>query len=195
LFSGNKGLQGGGVYNSGGSQNHNNDTFLLNTAPAYGGAISIIGGYAWLQSVTIQSNIANGGGAIFLEYSSILMIGNSIITMNSAQNQAGGIYCTDSVVNLTQTQLSNNIAAGNPNFYCSNDVASATCTIYGNSGYSCPAISNPPFYSTTDITLIFLGCLLGLVCLGFCVSFFVYFSNKKNRIAQGFVWAPVVEED
>lgn len=112
-----------------------------------------------------------------------------------AFQEGGGIYCSDSTVNLTNTELRGNNAPSSPDFDCSTSIAFTSCIVQGNSLFSCPSPQNQNSLGAAQIVLILFCCLVGTYCIGICIAFVIYFSDKKNRIAQGFIWNAVVDEE
>ena len=93
-----RGNNGGGIYNSG-TLNIENSTITRNTAEHHGGGIFTEGGTCTLTWSTIEHNSAYRGGGIYntnkhIEHliNGVLSLHNSIITLNTAKNDGGGIF-------------------------------------------------------------------------------------------------------
>ena len=116
-LSGNAANSGGGIYNHNGTMTVSNSTISGNSA-TYGGGIysntNLSGQVTAIRNVTISGNSADGNGGGLYNVDGLTVIQFSTITDNTAANNRGsGIASWGD--NLTRTEISHSIVAGNTN--------------------------------------------------------------------------------
>ena len=145
-FNGNRGKNGGAIFSrSNGTLNMVESELRDNLATAFGGGLNLSGsGQFYVDSTTISGNRAaeGDGGGIAAEddFGGMLVVSNSTISQNSA-NQAGGILVRsseDALLSVLNSTISGNSAwsqGGGVSFRALNSNASASflsSTIYQN---------------------------------------------------------------
>jgi MYXO-CTERM domain-containing protein len=124
-FSGNQGVNGGALENTGsGTLTIRDSTFSKNTAAGAGGAIRLIGasGSVSLFNCTLSGNSAGTEGGGIASDSQNTVLNNVTITGNSAGSRGGGLSLLSNANPGTFT-FSNTIVAGNSNPSASPDCA------------------------------------------------------------------------
>jgi hypothetical protein len=98
---------GGAVYSSGALIIKN--SIIANNSATLGGGVSIGAGYAYIGGSLITGNTARACGGIYSYIFSTLVIKNSTISKNSAQQYAGGGICSQSAT----VSIENSVVTGN----------------------------------------------------------------------------------
>jgi len=122
---------------------------------------------------------------------------------NSAVQLGGGIYCSDSKVNSSQSALQNNWVQGdNPldpnspngnNFFCATIPPYTYCQVSGDGNYSCqiPQYTNAQPLWEGDrwqlVVIIVIPTLTFLLCIGSCIFCVVYGRKRKDGYVP--MWA------
>jgi uncharacterized membrane protein len=146
-------LDGGGLYNDGGTVTVAQSTFMLNVA-ARGGGIANHAGTTTINNSTFAYNVGGGGGGVYNDAgaSSVLTINNSTFSGNTAGNQGGGIYnYADARLALRNSIIAN--SSGNSD--CFDFIDSTPVTVTNtlieksdtfNGGCGLPVLSVEPTY-------------------------------------------------
>lgn len=141
VFSGNLAtLDGGGIYENGGTVILSDCIVRGNSADGSGGAISGWGATS-LSDCTLSNNSAQDAGGIY-SYNGTLTLINCTLSRNSAY-EAGGIDCS-AALTLNQCVFSGNSATdiGGGMQAHGGAIAATNCTFFGNSAYAGGAIES-----------------------------------------------------
>jgi hypothetical protein len=129
---------GGAIYNFG-SIYVTNTTLTSNKATYWGGAIeNAASSNCNLNGCTFTNNLASTGGAIDTNSNCILIVTNSMFTLNNGTSGAGAI-CSDWIMNLTDSTFIGNfgytggaIICGYNSNIIGNNFINNTATLYGS---------------------------------------------------------------
>ena len=118
LISGNSALdKGGGIYNGTNieiklsSVSRSGEDFriqITGNEASYGGGIYSIGNLMLQTGVDISSNSANYGGGVYINGGDLIIDDLAQISSNLVLNAGGGIYASNSVVNIASSQITEN---------------------------------------------------------------------------------------
>jgi predicted outer membrane repeat protein len=111
LMSNTTDLAGGAVYNSWGMLNIEDSILCDNSSECHGGAIFNFNGTVNIKNSKLsQNNAKNDGGAIFT--GAELNIQDCKLSKNTAGGSGGAIYDNRGEINITGSELSNNVSDG-----------------------------------------------------------------------------------
>jgi len=188
---------GGIIYLSGSSNAIISNTSMTGgSAYLAGGAISITEESNLLvDTCDFYSNTAFDGGAVYLEYSSRATIFRTNIYGNNALDAGGGFYCSESKLNITQSQVTENKDQqenGDPNVYCSQYPSGTECTLTGDDANSFGECKGNVFSGNSDQEkepfpiIAIIGIALGgaglVLC---CITLGVCYNWKRNQKHDG----------
>jgi hypothetical protein len=141
-------IDGGGIYNGGGTYTHGTltvsySTFFGNSASNSGGGIWNFSGTVTVSNSTFAGNTASGGGGILNSLAGAVTVTNSTFASNSAPFGGAGIRNDGyySRVTLKNTIVANSLTGGNcfgPGIFTDG---------WGNLSYpdtTCPGVNNDP---------------------------------------------------
>lgn len=115
-------VDGGAIYNNGGTASIGGASITNNTAKMSGGALRLKGGTTHVNGTAFTKNktVQNTGGAIYLGNKGTLNINSAEFTDNSATTLGGAIYVDDAAKALNmqgEVKAYQNAAASAPNVY------------------------------------------------------------------------------
>lgn len=137
IISGNTAVNGGGLYNCGGTVTLINSTISNNSASSGGGIYNVPpGGRLILINTTVSNNstVSGVGGGIF--NLCVTTITDAIISGNTAIAGGGGIFNPDGILSITGTTISDNTSSsssGGGIFSANSALSISGSTISGNS--------------------------------------------------------------
>jgi len=195
---------GGGVFVGPTSRLSASSTvFAYNQASGGGGAISFTAESRGLVSgCDIHDNGAIDGARAYLEYHATVSITGTTFFENYANEEGGGIFCSNSKLNLTSSTFSANKDGvdlqGESDVTCSKDPPGTICEVTGDTTYVSSCIpeaasgNGKEMFPVIASVGIFLG-VAGLLMCSILVCVAVSWKRKANK-EKKMVWDTPKEE-
>ena len=133
-ISGGSALNGGGLYNDGGTTTLTNCNFSGNSASGNGGGLYNESGTTNLTTCVLSGNSAGSGGGL-ANSGGLMTLTDCTVRGNTAGNDGGGLFNIDGTITLTDCAISGNAATNGGGLYEYGGTTTLTSstTVSGNS--------------------------------------------------------------
>jgi predicted outer membrane repeat protein len=181
VFTGNRAVgYGGAGFYSQAIVDHRNCRLSRNAAQYGGAATFTAGAEGEFHNGLLSQNSAEDGGAIHsTQRAAIELRGSLKVTDNSASNDGGAVYCSNSKLTIDKSvDFTGNSADSDDEVHCSTKVEGTECIVEGDHDLaSICEIPPKPAVSGSTIALVVVFSLFGILCVG--GSIFAYVQRER----------------